>query len=207
MDATDLAAGIARLSSRHGTVRGRVALDGSALSDSVRPGLFAERVYAVVRRIPYGRVTTYGHIALLINAPRCPRQVGQALHALPRDLAWRISTSATPRTAKEAQHDASAYTSAVPWHRVVNARGRVSLRGDGGALAVQVALLRSEGIVVTEEGALEGGLEPAGWFPEYSPVETDHRGSGMLFGAAPRAGRERTMKTPTRTPSPRFDAW
>lgn len=58
------------------------------------------RIYATVRRIPRGRVATYGQIAKLVGVG--PRQVGYALHAL-----------TDPR---------------VPWQRVINARGEVSER-------------------------------------------------------------------------------
>ena len=61
-----------------------------------------ERIYAVIRRIPAGRVATYGQIAALAGIPGHARRVGYALYALPPH-------------------------SPVPWHRVVNARGRLSL--------------------------------------------------------------------------------
>ena len=61
-----------------------------------------ERIYTVIRRIPRGRVATYGQIAELAGIPGHARQVGYALYAL------REGTT-------------------VPWHRVVNARGRLSL--------------------------------------------------------------------------------
>jgi methylated-DNA-protein-cysteine methyltransferase-like protein len=61
-----------------------------------------ERIYAVIRRIPAGRVATYGQIAALAGIGGHARQVGYALYALPE------------RTG-------------VPWHRVVNARGGLSL--------------------------------------------------------------------------------
>jgi methylated-DNA-protein-cysteine methyltransferase related protein len=61
-----------------------------------------ERIYAVIRRIPRGRVATYGQIAELAGIAGHARQVGYALYAL------REGTT-------------------VPWHRVVNARGRLSL--------------------------------------------------------------------------------
>ncbi len=59
-----------------------------------------ERIYAVVRRIPSGRVATYGQVAVLADASG-PRQIGYALHAL------------------EVED--------VPWHRVINAKGECSL--------------------------------------------------------------------------------
>jgi methylated-DNA-protein-cysteine methyltransferase-like protein len=78
------------------------------------------RIYAVVRRIPRGRVATYGQIARLAGLPGRARQVGYALHAL------RSST-------------------AVPWQRVLNASGAVSLPAMRGGVT-QRLLLRKEGI-------------------------------------------------------------
>jgi methylated-DNA-protein-cysteine methyltransferase-like protein len=62
---------------------------------------FFHQVYRVVRLIPPGKVATYGQIAVLLGHPRAARTVGWALHALPEG-------------------------SDVPWHRVINARGRIS---------------------------------------------------------------------------------
>lgn len=87
-------------------------------------------VYAVVRRIPAGRVATYGQVASLAGLPRHARLVGYALHALPEG-------------------------SPVPWHRVVNAKGGVSLRGDGaGHDVLQRLMLRREGVRFREDGTL-----------------------------------------------------
>ena len=80
------------------------------------------KIYAVVSRIPKGRVATYGQVAALAGLPRQARLVGYALHTLPTD-------------------------SDVPWHRVVNAAGKISLRGDGlGHDELQAHLLRREGV-------------------------------------------------------------
>jgi methylated-DNA-protein-cysteine methyltransferase-like protein len=81
-------------------------------------------VFAVVRRIPRGQVATYGQVAELAGYPGRARQVGYALSALDIDAS-------------------------VPWHRVVNAAGRVSLRtsGSGGAM-VQRMRLEQEGVVL-----------------------------------------------------------
>jgi methylated-DNA-protein-cysteine methyltransferase-like protein len=79
------------------------------------------RIYSVVRRIPRGRVATYGQIAELAGLPGHARQVGYALHALP--------TGTT-----------------VPWHRVLNARGALSLRREPGAELTQRLLLEREGV-------------------------------------------------------------
>ena len=80
------------------------------------------RIYGAVSRIPKGRVATYGQIAALAGLPRQARLVGYAMHALPAD-------------------------SDVPWHRVVNAAGRISLRADTlGHDELQGHLLRREGV-------------------------------------------------------------
>lgn len=82
-------------------------------------------VWALVARIPRGAVATYGQIAELLGIPGRARFVGYALHALP---------PGTP----------------VPWHRVVNSRGTVSLRGESGR--TQIALLEKEGVSVPSDG-------------------------------------------------------
>lgn len=80
------------------------------------------RIWAVVRRIPAGRVATYGQVAALAGFERQPRLTGYALSALPEG-------------------------SAVPWHRVVNAEGRISLRsGLGGHDVTQRLRLEREGV-------------------------------------------------------------
>ncbi|BFZ60749.1 Alkyltransferase-like protein 1 [Saitoella coloradoensis] len=113
---------------------------------------FYDAVYTCVRLIPYARVTTYGHIAKLIDAPRNSRQVGQALKYLPAD-----------------QHDD------VPWHRVVSSSGKISPRERMEGAREQASILREEGVEVVDVGIderLEGGgggkvsLRMYGWFPE-----------------------------------------
>ena len=96
----------------------------SALSPAYRA------IYAVVRRIPRGRVATYGQVATLAGLDGHARLVGYALHALP---------DGAP----------------VPWQRVVNAKGMVSRRRSGsGPGACQRRLLESEGIRFDGEGRL-----------------------------------------------------
>ena len=81
-----------------------------------------DRIYDAVRRIPSGRVDTYGRVAASAGMPGHARQVGYALAALDAD-------------------------SDVPWHRVVNARGEVSARsGDRSVEGLQRAVLESEGV-------------------------------------------------------------
>ena len=98
---------------------------------------FRERVLAVVRSIPYGRVTTYGQVALLAGAPRAARQVGGVL--------YRSGDA----------HD-------LPWHRVVNASGGISTHKVGTG-ALQEALLRAEGVVVGPSGV---DLTRYAWRPD-----------------------------------------
>ena len=143
---------------------------------------FAERVYAIVRRIPRASVTTYGHIAMLAGAPHHARHVGQALRDLPPDLAWS-DAMAPPLSGKPYGERAQANVAAIPWHRVVNAQGRVSPRGDGKSSVVQVTLLRSEGLEVTEDGILVGGLVAVGWFPEPYDLEADEPAPAAPFDA------------------------
>jgi len=100
-----------------------------------------EVIYEVVREIPVGRVATYGQIAALAGFPRHARQVGYALHALPEG-------------------------SDVPWHRVINARGEVSLRSEPGYEHYQRHLLEEEGVVFRSSGRLE--LRSWRWEPDDS---------------------------------------
>jgi methylated-DNA-protein-cysteine methyltransferase-like protein len=95
-----------------------------------------ERVYAVVRRIPRGRVATYGQVAELAGLGGHARQVGYALHALPAG-------------------------SLVPWHRVLNARGLISLRPGSGDEVTQRLLLEREGVKF--DGAGRADLKLFGW--------------------------------------------
>ncbi len=88
------------------------------------------KIYAVVRRIPRGRVLNYGAVATLARLPGYARQVGYAMHALPPD-------------------------SSVPWHRVVNAQGGISRRAHPGSELTQRMLLEREGVRFTARGRLD----------------------------------------------------
>ncbi|HEX5632922.1 MAG TPA: MGMT family protein [Gemmatimonadales bacterium] len=96
-----------------------------------------ERVYAVVRKIPRGRVATYGQVAELAGLPGQARQVGYALAALP-------------------------IGSVVPWHRVVNAAGAISLPGATGL--EQRLRLEAEGTAVNARGRIR--LTECRWQPK-----------------------------------------
>jgi len=95
----------------------------------VTPG-FRDRVYAAVRRVPAGRVTTYGDVAAVLGSPRVARHVGWALAALPAGTE-------------------------VPWHRVINARGTISHRGDLVRAAEQRDRLESEGVDFDPSGRVD----------------------------------------------------
>lgn len=100
------------------------------------------RIYAVVRRIPSGRVATYGQVAELAGLAGHARQVGYALHAL------RAGT-------------------AVPWHRVINAAGAVSLRAMPGDELTQRQLLEEEGVGFDLRGRVRLGA--VRWRPRATP--------------------------------------
>lgn len=89
-------------------------------------GLFAE-IYAIVKRIPRGKVATYGQIAALSGNPRRARIVGYALHVNPAP-------------------------GLIPCHRVVNKEGRVSSAFAFGGENVQISMLRQEGVAVSDDG-------------------------------------------------------
>lgn len=103
---------------------------------AAEPGAHA-RILAVVRRIPWGRVATYGQVAALAGYPRAPRLAGYALHAL---------TPGAP----------------VPWHRVLGAGGKVSLArlSPDGAVTQRLRLAR-EGVRFDARGCVD--LEVFGW--------------------------------------------
>lgn len=82
---------------------------------------FYHDVYEIVRTIPRGLVCTYGQVAVMAGRPGAARQVGWALHSLPDGTD-------------------------VPWHRVINAKGGISLRGRMLEAELQQHLLEDEGI-------------------------------------------------------------
>ena len=101
------------------------------------------RIYAVVGRIPRGRVATYGQVAIYAGLPGRARQVGRALRDLPDG-------------------------SELPWHRVINARGEVSPRGGLGLEAgFQRHLLVREAVRFDARGRVD--LDRFGWEPAALP--------------------------------------
>ena len=87
-------------------------------------------IWAVIRKIPRGRVATYGQIAELAGLEGHARQVGYALHNLPE-------------------------RSNVPWHRVINAKGEISPRSAGDSHELQLMLLEAEGVEIDLRGRID----------------------------------------------------
>lgn len=95
-----------------------------------KPGSsFAREVEKIVRRIPRGRVMTYGQIAALLGAPRAARMVGWTAH-------WGSTD--------------------VPWQRVVNRNGRVAPGWPGG-MAAHAAALKAEGVEIGKDWTCDLG--------------------------------------------------
>jgi methylated-DNA-protein-cysteine methyltransferase-like protein len=110
---------------------------------------FYHRIYRVVRHIPRGRVATYGVVARLAGRPGAARTVGWALSALPEETD-------------------------VPWWRVINAAGRISLSSLDHSAVLQRALLLREGVRFAAGGAVNLGTY--GWPAEaYDSVAAVHR--------------------------------
>ena len=86
---------------------------------------FFERVYAVVRCVPKGRVISYGEIAKILGCPRAARQVGWAMRQSPDD---------------------------IPWQRVIKADGSIA---GGGFSELRRALLREEGVPFLPDGRVD----------------------------------------------------
>ncbi|RMF13589.1 MAG: MGMT family protein [Gammaproteobacteria bacterium] len=97
-----------------------------------------ERIFTVVALVPKGRVATYGQIAQLAGLPRGSRLVGRALGHVSRD-------------------------GGVPWHRIINAQGRISIPASSPAFVLQRDRLRDEGVDVSSDGKLS--LKRYQWVP------------------------------------------
>ena len=99
---------------------------------------FYAKVYEAVKKIPKGKVVTYGQIANILGSPRAARAVGYALNALKKDD-----------------------LQAVPWQRVINAKGEISFKGDTIRANLQRKLLEQEGIVFSVVGQIN--ITNFGW--------------------------------------------
>jgi methylated-DNA-protein-cysteine methyltransferase-like protein len=100
---------------------------------------FTQLAVGIIGSIPEGRVASYGQVAALAGNPRGARQVARILHSL---------------SGKKG----------LPWHRVINAKGMISLNGEGGNL--QKSLLEAEGVVFDEAGKVNLDLFQWGRFGE-----------------------------------------
>jgi methylated-DNA-protein-cysteine methyltransferase-like protein len=94
------------------------------------------QIFAVIHQIPPGKVTTYGEIAKMAGYPGYARHVGKALGNLPKG-------------------------SKLPWHRVINSQGKISLKGED--LVRQRTLLIEEDVEVTMDGKVR--LRKHKWQP------------------------------------------
>lgn len=88
--------------------------------------MYRERVWLIVHGIPRGKVTSYGAVAKLAGLPRGARLIGRILAQLPAG-------------------------SALPWHRVVNSRGQISLPPGSASYREQRERLLSEGIEINND--------------------------------------------------------
>jgi methylated-DNA-protein-cysteine methyltransferase-like protein len=96
------------------------------------------KFYAIVSLIPKGQVATYGQVATLAGFPGQARQVGYALNSLTDDFD-------------------------IPWQRVVNAKGQISVRAEPIFEAIQRQILESEGVIFGNSGRID--LSKYQWKP------------------------------------------
>ena len=89
---------------------------------------FYQKIYQIVKKIPKGKIATYGQIAMLCGSPRGARMVGWALHVLPEEKLEE-----------------------VPWHRVINREGRISTTCLEHPADIQAFLLKKEGVMVIKK--------------------------------------------------------
>lgn len=99
-----------------------------------------KKIYAVVSKIPEGKVATYGQVAALAGNPRWSRVVGYALHSNPAP-------------------------GIIPCHRVVNREGKTAPSFAFGGEDIQKSLLQNEGIIFGSDGCID--LKIYGWKPEF----------------------------------------
>lgn len=116
------------------------------------------RIYTLVRQVPPGRLTTYGAIARRVGCTA--RTVGFAMAALP------------------VGHD-------IPWQRVINSQGRVSLRRNGDGDLIQRLLLETEGVNFDSQGRVD--LNRYGWEP--GAGEPDETRGGAAAPTTPRRNK------------------
>jgi methylated-DNA-protein-cysteine methyltransferase-like protein len=112
-----------------------IMMNNEAGPDSLKDAPTYERIYAVVRQIPPGNVATYGQVSAIVGGCTA-RMVGYAMAALP-------------------------FGADVPWQRVINRQGKISLRSSGLGSARQRQLLEAEGVKFDSRDRID--FDDAGW--------------------------------------------
>lgn len=112
---------------------------GTATRDA-RYTPFTARAIEIIRSIPRGKVATYAQVAAVAGSPLAARQVVRVLHSLSR-------------------------AERLPWQRVINSRGSISLQR-GAGFEEQKALLEAEGVKVREDGRID--MKRHLWVPHIS---------------------------------------
>ena len=105
---------------------------------------FKSQILKIVSSIPHGHVASYGQVALMAGMPRGARQVGWILNQLPTETD-------------------------VPWWRVINNTGRITIKGSWADSELQKSLLESEGIEVENLGEIE--IEKYRWRPDVDTLQ------------------------------------
>lgn len=107
---------------------------------------FKDKVIEIIKNIPYGQVTTYGTVATLAGSPRSAREVGYLLHSLTE------------------KHN-------LPWQRVINKKGFISIRGnDVNMKNLQKSLLEEEGVAVSGDFMVD--LKKYGWWGDEKDLDS-----------------------------------
>jgi len=121
-------------------------------NEQINESKYRERVYEIVRKIPDGRVMTYGQIAEILGEGYTPRTIGYVMHA--------------------------ADTEKIPWQRVINAQGACSTGKLTMPVNIQQKILEDEGIQFNEKGRCD--LKIYLWSPDEFQVKEENQPS--LFG-------------------------
>jgi len=103
---------------------------------------FYESAWELAKRIPDGKVATYGQLATYLGSRRAARAVGYAMFNIPDD--------------------------SIPWHRVINSQGYISVGGHQHRPELQRSKLESEGVEFSKSGRID--LNKWGWLPLIGPV-------------------------------------
>src|SRR6187455_484497 len=107
---------------------------------------FKDQVIEIIKSIPYGKVTSYGTVATLAGSPRAAREVGYLLHSLTEKYN-------------------------LPWQRVINKKGYISIRGqDVNMKNLQKKLLEEEGVEVSQDFMID--LKKYGWYGDEKAVDS-----------------------------------